>query len=441
MSIQRRLEVGILATAPQSRENMVLIVKALNGYQFSDQGLAWLWECYKKIWANTELPRLTLLEAQARSEPDEAQDVILEAIVEVWKTKPSATPQSDCDQMRQFQRHDTILKGMDRAGKAVSRGDLDGASAMLQRLVTDAAPATGIEVSSVLDFNDWNEHQNTRGLETGIRTYDEVTMGGQRPSDLGVIMGVTNMGKSILALNFGYNAFKRKRRTLHIDTENGLQETRVRYVARATRLPSRALTRRGLSYSDDFRRWAEGNQARIHEYLRILHIGIEQASLDEVEAKIEELCNDDWSPEQIIFDSPDHIVFDGDKSNQGMVARTVYARCKSIGQRYEACVWTVTQAKQEAEGKIATNKHAAWGYDKSRLADSVLTINPGLDEKGNPMSEKNMGNARCLFVSKARKTSGRFIIPLKTDFSTAYISEQLEGDKPDDDEEPGQTAS
>lgn len=433
MSVQRGLEIGVIAAALKSRQRMVEVVKKLNGYAFSDQILGWIWEKAKASHSKGELVGLNQLEGMALTEREDVQDAIMEGLIEVWKSSPSRAPLTDIETLSNYHRQDTLVQGMDRATKAISRGDVDGASALLGRLAHDAAPTSELEVKSVMDFDDWNEADHIRGIETGLRTYDEVTMGGPRPQDVGIIMGVTGMGKSILATNFGYNSFRTRRRTLHIDSENGLQETRVRYVARATRNPSRALTRRGLNYSDDFKRWAERNTKRIHDHLRILHIGVDQAGMPEIEAKIAELCADGWAPEEIIFDSPDHVVWKGNADNAGMIAKSQYAAVKSIGQRYNAVVWAVTQAKAEAEGKIATNKHAAWGYDKARLADSVMTINPGLDEKGRPLGEKEMGDSRCLFVSKARKTSGRFIIPLTTDFSTAYITEQLEGDKPSDD--------
>lgn len=438
MSIQRKLEVGLISAASRSRKAMADISRQLNGYEFSDPTLQWMWLQCKAVHAKGETVSLTTLEGKLRTEPDDAQQPIMEALLEVWRAPISESPHTDCETLQGYHRTDTIIKGMDRATKAITRGDVDGAQAMLSRLSLDAAPQTGLQVTSVLDFDDWNAHDQTMGIETGIRTYDEVTMGGPRPGDAGLIFGTTGMGKSLLGTNFGFNAFKRKRRVLHIDSENGLQETRVRYVARATRLPSRGLTRRGLNFSDDFRRWADGQRDRIHQHLRILSIGVEQAPMQEIDAKIAELGADGWSPELIIFDSPDHVVWQGSIENAGAVAKAQYAKVKSMAQRYEAVVWAITQAKQEAEGKIATNKHAAWGYDKSRLADSVLTINPGLNDKGQPMSEKEMGDKRCLFVSKARKSAGRFIVPLITNFATAYIAEQLEGDSDPDGEETDQ---
>lgn len=436
MGAQRDLEVSILAGALRVKGAMTVATKLLNGYEFSDDGLGWIWQHARTAQSKGESLRLESLEAKALAEPDNVQDAITEVIIEVWKAKPSPSPKTDIETLKTYHRQDSIVKAMDRATKAVARGDVDGAGAMLARAGSEAtATDNGLEVKAVLDFDEWNEASAGSGIETGLRTFDEITMGGPRAGDVGIIMGVTGMGKSQLGTNFGYNAFKRRRRVLHIDSENGIQETRVRYIARATRLPARALTRRGLDYSPDFKLWASRNNKRIHDYLRILHIGVEQASMDEVEAKIAELCQDGWAPELIIFDTPDHVVWSGSMDNAGLIAKAQYTKVKSLAQRYNAVMWAIIQAKAEAEGKIATNKHTAWGYDKVRLADIMLTINPGLDDNGNPLSEKEMGDRRCLFVSKARKSSARFIIPLTTDFATAYITEELAGDKPSDDDE------
>jgi replicative DNA helicase len=432
MAVQRDLELALLAGAVKSRAAMGTTAKLLNGYVFTDSALGWLWDKAKTSWAKGELPTVSSLQGQALTVPEAEQEIAIETIVEVWRAIPSTTPKTDIETLKTYHRHDMLVKGMDRAAKGLARGDLDGASAMLKRVSLDTTPPSGLEVKRVLDFDDWNDSDKVQGIETGLRTFDELT-GGPRPQDVGVIMGVTNMGKSILGTNFGYNGFKRRRRVLHIDTENGIQETRVRYVARATRLPARALTRRGLNYSDDFRRWAEKNDERIHQYLRILHIGVDQASMAEVEAKIAELCEDGWGPEMIIFDTPDQVVWDGNMENAGLIAKVQHTQVKSLAQRYNAVMWSIIQAKAEAEGKIATNKHTAWGYDKARLADIGFSINPGLDENGHTLSEKDMGSSRCLFVSKARKSPARFIIPLKTDFPTSYITEQLAGDADIDD--------
>lgn len=433
-TVQRKLEVQVLSAARSSREQMKLAIKQLNGYVFSDAALQWIWDNGKKAWTKGELFRFGSLEGQARTEPEAHQEVILEAVLEVFKTTPTPTIGTDIDSLQHYHRNDALAKGMDRATKAMIRGDLDGAQQIMARSAQQASKSSGIEVVPIIDFNDWDGLDANAGIRTGLVTYDEVSMGGPSRGDLGIIFGVTGMGKSILATNFGYNAFKHRKRVLHIDTENGKQECRSRYLARAKRVPSRLLTRRGLTHSVEFEQWAESQRDRVHQHLRLLPIGVDSTTMDDVKGKIQELCDEGWVPDVVIFDTPDQTIWGGSMDNMGAVAMKRYETCKGWAQHFNVAMWVVTQAKQEAEGKIATNKHVAWGYDKMRLADSVITINPGLDDKGQPLPEKMMGNKRSAFVSKARKYTGRFIVPLTTDFATAYIAEDLDGDSAEERE-------
>lgn len=430
---QRNLEISVIAAAMKSRETMAAVIKDMNGYNLTDETLMWMWERAAATYRKGEMPRLASMEAQARGEAPAAQEVILETIIEVWRAEPSTTPKTDIETLKHYQRQSMLTHGMTRATKAVTRGDLDGAAEVLSRLANETAPSNGLEVVPLIDFDEWDQPEAiTKGIPTGIRTYDEVTMGGATRGDLGVVFGVTNMGKSILATNFGYAGFKHGYRILHIDSENGDVEVRSRYLARTRRLPTRALARRRLSYSPEFREWAERQQERIHKFLRLLHISVEQSSMEEVKASIQQLFDSGWQADEIIFDSPDHTVAK-DNDNQGYVAKKRYETLKGWADEFNCSIWAVTQAKPEAEGKIATNKHTAWGYDKARIADAVLTINPGLDDKGAPMSELKMDQtSRSLFVAKARKSRGRFIIPLTADFPTAYLAEQLPGEAPED---------
>jgi hypothetical protein len=234
------------------------------------------------------------------------------------------------------------------------------------------------------------------------------------------------MGKSILLTNIGFAALKHGRRVLHVDSENGMDVVKWRYIGRILRKPTNTLMRRKGRGIDGFREWAERHQARFEDSIRFCDIGVEQTPLEELDAKIFDVISDGWEPDLILIDTPDHCPMQTPMENSGQVAKIQYSKCKSILQRAKAGGWAVTQAKQQSEGKIATNKDVAWGYDKARLASHVLTINPGLDEHGNPLSERSMGGKRSLFVAKARNAPARFVLPLATDFATAYIVEEMD---------------
>jgi hypothetical protein len=93
----------------------------------------------------------------------------------------------------------------------------------------------------------------------------------------------------------------------------------------------------------------------------------------------------------------------------------------------------VSQAGKEAEGKIATSRNVGWGYDKARVADVILTINPPVDKRGKPLPENQMNGKRSMFVAKARSGASRFMMRLHTDFTRALVKQ--------DEGEPAEEAS
>jgi KaiC/GvpD/RAD55 family RecA-like ATPase len=419
---QRILEVQMLSYARRTRAAMELAVKELEQYEFTEQVLRWIWEKFRSGWKKGELPRIEHINAQINIEPLEAHEPLMEAVLEVWKAAPSTSPLSDCSLLRHYHRHDRMTRGMDKAVKAMSRGDLDNARDVMAALAQETSTAMGLKVETLLDLEDWDRPaEGYGGIPTGIATYDEVTLGGANRGDLGVVLGNTGMGKSLLVTNIGWTGIKHNLRVLHLDSENGMDRVKARYISRALRVPSNPLLRRRIS--DDVRAWMQRQSERINSLLKLVNIMVDTTSLDELDAKIFEIISTGWKPDIIITDSPDHCVVASKSDNAGMIAQMKYARMKSIAQRADAVHWTVTQAKAESEGKIVTNKHIAWGYDKARLADHILTINPGLDEHGNPLNERAMGNKRSLFVAKARGSPARFILPLVTDLATSYITE------------------
>lgn len=412
----------MLSLARRTRSGMELAAKELEGYEFTEQVLRWLWEKYTSSWKKGELPRIEHLTAQINIEPIDAHEPLMEALLEVWKAPASTSPLSDAELLKHYHRHDKMTRGMDRAVKAISRGDLDNARDVMATMIQETTAGDGLKVEKLLDMEDWNRPPDGYGgIPTGIATYDDITMGGANRGDLGVVLGNTGMGKSLLVTNIGWTGIKHGLKVLHLDSENGMDRVKARYIGRALRTPSNPLLRRRIS--DDIRAWMERQATRINSLLKLVNIMVDATPLDELDAKIFEIIATGWKPDIIITDSPDHCLTSSKSDNAGMIAQLKYARMKSIAQRADAVHWVVTQAKAESEGKIVTTKHIAWGHDKARLADHVLTINPGLDEHGNPLNERSMGNKRSLFVAKARGSQARFILPLVTDLATSFITE------------------
>lgn len=71
------------------------------------------------------------IEAQIGAEPEPVQQRLLETVAEIWAAESSTTPETDCETLRAYHRQDALVKNVDRAVKAITRGDIDGAECIL----------------------------------------------------------------------------------------------------------------------------------------------------------------------------------------------------------------------------------------------------------------------------------------------------------------------
>jgi len=69
-----------------------------------------------------------------------------------------------------------------------------------------------------------------QGIPTGYKKIDQAT-GGWQPGELSLVLGRPGMGKSILLLNFGYNAYMLNHNVMYVTIEMPLQQQRNRFMS------------------------------------------------------------------------------------------------------------------------------------------------------------------------------------------------------------------
>lgn len=72
-----------------------------------------------------------------------------------------------------------------------------------------------------------------KGITTGYKKIDAAT-GGWQPGELSVVLGRPGMGKSVLLLNFGYNAYIMNYNVIYITIEMPLDQQRQRFTSLST---------------------------------------------------------------------------------------------------------------------------------------------------------------------------------------------------------------
>lgn len=420
------LEIGLLAKARNDKSAMADLEPELDGYEFSESALRWIWERMATAWTRGELAALTMLRTMIELESDEIQEILMDALLVVWRAKPTASFKSDMDALRKRRLAETLTTGVENVVRALDRGDPEEAAVEFSK--AGATAPSPIHTKSLIDWDRWEVKPEDLGILTGIRSLDIRMRGAPRKSS-GIIFGTTNMGKSILGVNFGVAGISRKKRVLHIDTENGENLTRWRYVSRLLGIPYEQLANGTLlpAQKEALDMWARTQKARLDSLLQIMCIGVGEVTLREVRGEVERLRRRGFDPDEIIFDSPDHLKMKR-TDNTAFDMGQLYVDVHGWAGTTNAALWAVTQAKGEAEGKIATASKTSWSYDKARIVGTILSINAGLDEKGKMLPDHLMEGKRQLYVAKARNAPGRYTIQLHTDLARALIKEATKED-------------
>ncbi len=433
------LERGLLHRALTDKTFMAHAVSKLGGYRWSIPELGWIWEQTKRYHEDSgEPPTKAILKREILVLPDENQTPLIEAYVGVYKSKPEENAKATLLSILKASRTQTVFEGMERASERFSKGDDEGAVIALEQAVKSREAKPGPQAKKTFP-------KTLRGvkvaprIKTGLQALDDI-IGGIQRREVGYILGVTGMGKSALTVTFGHSAIKHGLKLLHIDTENGEDISRARYLSRFTQVPSALIedNTMGPENRERVESWLRRNHERMGNQFRSIYLQYLENTVEEVEAAIAEQIAEDFIPDLVIFDSPDHLFMDGGEARWEKFAN-VANKLKGITQRLNIGMWATSQADLAYEGKIAGNAAMADSKQKARVSSLVISINQLLDKHGKPIGER-----KCLHVAKARSRGGRgTIIRLQTHLETmtmhaAYETEdgfeESDGDEPNDTE-------
>ncbi|MBK7072938.1 MAG: hypothetical protein IPH44_11605 [Myxococcales bacterium] len=134
MNQQHALEVQLLAAARDDLRMLRSLSEVLEDYRFTEIGLQWVWEQFQRISSGGEVPQRATVEAMARAESVKAHGPLADVIEEIWSAKPTASPVADCETLRRYHEHSRLARGMEQAVRAITSGDLEGASETMARL-------------------------------------------------------------------------------------------------------------------------------------------------------------------------------------------------------------------------------------------------------------------------------------------------------------------
>lgn len=230
----------------------------------------------------------------------------------------------------------------------------------------------------------------------------QATNGGLPMGRILMVLGNTNAGKSTAATMFGHHAVMNSIPTVHIVTEELLEDAEARYDAATTEI-SRTVLQTGrmtdaqkAHFLERFRRM----EGKLHDRLLLEHIPME-SRIGLVHPLIER-HRKRWPglPLFVVVDSPDHFISGRRHEHPRFDIAAVWRSLKGLvtSKRYQPISLLLTthaSAESEKKKKVPGNTGAAESYDKSRIADMVV----GLMEEGPaPADSADRHLGKCIWV-------------------------------------------
>lgn len=411
-------------------------------------------------------PKIVGARAKAEfDEVDKRRPYIAQAR-KLYKLKPKA-PQAVLDELEKFVRHVNVQIAIEESAGFLEKGKVDEAETAISkasRSVTRARNYT--HVRWMEEFPERQEKRKHRRdhpdeyttIPFGFPRLDRTLGGGGQKGELALVMGTTGRGKSIFLNNAVMSCISRGYKAIIFGFEMPARQIAARQDSRWS----------GMRYSQfkdfdfkpsELRQLKRKQKKALKQFQNRLHIvsmPVRSANINDVRNALDDIRDEyDFEADALYFDSGDHLrALDTYGGNFRLQQAEVYWAMKELGEEDGYFVMSSTHAGKEWATKIATAEASSESYDKSRIADAVMSLNDPNEMKKSGRKtivsdddddddfddeEEIVGPSIAegsklldLFLGKYRDGESRFKVPLDCDFARMTMKE-AKGE--DDDEE------
>ncbi len=411
------LEASLLHRCLTDLPTMAETFRVFGTYEWSCAAYTWLWKFLSESFASTgEIPEERAIRVALRTEVgrNPAWISVAEVVGQVFAAPVEARPAAVRKMLLARQRRHKTIDIVQRVTDHLARGQDEEAAAII---VEGGQASVAVEAPPVIPLipRRFEQMPKVDVCPTGLEALDLLIEGNAR-GDLGLWVGCTGVGKSTSFINLALGGLSHGWKVLFVDTENGKQITPHRFMANFTGIPYTALKSHMLAPEDRYYldNWMERNHERLAKQLCITYLSPEETTWADFEAAVLKARFDGFTPDLILFDSPDHLFKDPRKERWQNFSQ-LYYRIVGRLKQWDMAMWATNQATEDARGKIVTTKHGRDSQDKAKACAFFMSINKLPD---NPEDDTR----RILYISKSRNTKSEFKIDLVTDFSTMRVS-------------------
>lgn len=319
------------------------------------------------------------------------------------------------DKVKEFGKHKIVEKALNTAIVNWKEGNYDavknvilkataaGASHDLGEFVISGAEARIAERDAGKFF--------VSKIPTGMKDLDRILDGGLGVGELGVIMGVPGIGKSMFLINLARGAAIYGKKVAYFTLEMGTIRTLTRFDSMFSSLPKAELKGKGDKIMSVVRRiGVTGGE------ILVKHYPTKSASVEDFRHHIVRLKETrGFKPDLIIVDYADIVKSERVREEYRHELTEIFDSLRRLGDEMYAAVWTATHAGRQALSKaVVTIGDISEDWGKVKISDVIIALCQTPDEKTH-------GRAR-LFSAKIREDKDQQIIPCIMNYDLQQLS-------------------
>jgi replicative DNA helicase len=468
----QEFEESVLAQCLRDEQYLKKAVRVCEAHHFATGEMGWMWRVIADVWRDYRErcnAKLVLSRAMVDFPAETKRKPYLALALKLFKTKPAA-PKAALDELTRFVRSVTYQISLEEAARALEKGKLDDVESTLSRAAhTHIAERPWTHINW---FDSFVERQVARKYErdhpdeftcipTGIPQLDRALSGGARIGEVGLIMGTTGRGKSVMLSNVCYTSVVHSFDAVYFALEMPARQVATRMDARWSGFKYDQFKTHDFkpseirSLAERYKRFRKRLKNRFH----VLSMPVKSADITTVRAALEDLKNEyGFTPSLVAIDSGDHMrATDRSLDSYRLQQAEVYWDLKRLAEEQGYVVWSTVHAGREWAHQIATAEAASESYDKARIADLIVSLNdpnskPARrkrvmvstddddDESEEPGEVKGFeGNSSAtqlleIYLAKYRDGVSKLRIDVTADFARMVLREKDEEEAEGDDE-------
>lgn len=475
MDFDAAFEDAILA---QSLRDEAFLKKAsaiCQAHHFSTKERSWLWTVIHDNWTKYHertSPKIVAARVRHEFAEEDKRKPYIQLAKKVFKKKPK-NPRAVLDELEKFVRHVSVQLAIEESAVLLEKGKVEDAEKAIQkaaRSVTRQRKYTHIRwIEEFQERQQQRKHEKEHpeeftAIPLGFPKIDRTLSGGLRKGELALIMGTTGRGKSIFLTNAVQTAISRGYKVIYFGFEMPARQIAARQDSRWSGFRYNQF--KGFDFKPSelrrLKRKMLKAQRQFRNRLQIVSMPVRSANILDVRSAIDDMREEfGFEADMIVMDSLDHLrSLDAYGGNFRLQQAEVYWSGKELAEEDGYVVLSSTHAGREWAKRVATAEASSEAYDKSRIADAVMSLNDPLElgrkgrktiveeddedeDDGEEIGEptvKDGAKLLELYLGKYRDGDSRFKVNVEADFARMTMREIAEDDEEDKEDEDSEVA-